>query len=198
MAVFPQSHSAHQAHYAQRIVPSTRLADQATQACLFTAVAAVLSIKSDSLQHAWSQAASTIRSALGADLVDLLLHEARAGDLVAIGRPTSALGHQQRAAGLDQRPLAAGSLVARVFQTGRANLEPAERKDIVERFAIASLMLCRVQLGRDVRGVRQAGSCQPDRFTETDLRFLELAARCISLIGQTAVPAEPPVPGLGE
>jgi DNA-binding NarL/FixJ family response regulator len=140
------------------------------------------------LVPALEQACSLLGPALSADVVDVFLYDAVSQSLVAIGRPDSPIGRQQRGTGLDRLPLAGGGLTVRCFQTGESyrtghrDREPGARADIVAALQLFSALLCRIQSEGIARGVLEAASSQPDWFAETDLRLLEAVARWMGLI----------------
>jgi hypothetical protein len=77
--------------------------DLSRRARLYDALARLLAIEANGLQHAESRASGIVMVALGADLVDLFLYEALTDHLVALGTPASALGRKQAACGFDRR-----------------------------------------------------------------------------------------------
>jgi two-component system, OmpR family, sensor kinase len=105
---------------------------------LFDTLLALHGIATPELRPALTLASNLVAEALGADKVDVFLHEAESNSLVAMGTSETPMGRKQRELGLDRLPLANGGPFARVYQsgepylTGRAELDPTQPRGIVE------------------------------------------------------------------
>jgi DNA-binding CsgD family transcriptional regulator len=149
-----------------------------------------LGIQSPELRPALDQASSLVAEALGADKVDVFLHDADSDSLVAIGTSDTPMGHEQRRAGLNRLSLANNGPSATVFQTGvpyvngRIDRDPDQPRGVVQRLGIRSEMDVPLDVAGQRRGILQADSGQADFFTERDLSFLTAVAGWIGMVTQ--------------
>jgi signal transduction histidine kinase len=152
----------------------------------------LLLLPATTLEDALDRASDTLADALGADKVDVFLHDPAIDSLVAVGTSRTPIGHKQHALGLDRLPLANGSPTTRVFQTGRSRLtgradeDPTEVRGIVEGLGIRSMMCVPFVVDDRRRGVLSAAATAPDHFSPDDVRFLEAVSRWIGLVAQRA------------
>src|SRR5579884_721259 len=89
---------------------------------LLTLLERLLEIEAPDLDTALDQVAQSVTEALGTDKVDVFMHEAETGTLVARGVSQTSLGRKQRAIGMDRQPLANGGRVAEVFVSGQPHV----------------------------------------------------------------------------
>src|ERR671916_2693615 len=82
---------------------------------LFETLARLLGIASPELRPALDQASDLVAEALGADKVDVFLHEAASESLVALGTSHTPMGRKQHELGLDRFPLANAGPLAAVY-----------------------------------------------------------------------------------
>lgn len=156
----------------------------------------LLSLRATELGPAMQQAAQLVAEVLGAAKADVLLYDARARSLVALGTSDTPMGRAQHALGLDRLPLSEGGRAVRVYQTGepylcrRTEYDPAERPAIHRQLGVRSGMFAPFEVARERRGVVLACAARPGFFDEQDLLFLESVARWIGLVGQRAVGVE--------
>jgi DNA-binding CsgD family transcriptional regulator len=142
------------------------------------------------------QAAQLVTDVLGADKVDVFLHDVAADALVAVGTSRTPMGRAERLLGLDRLPLAAGGRAARVFRTGEAYLgahaeqDPLELPGIISQLGVRSAIVAPLDMAGQRRGVLLACSAVPARFDAEDLAFLEAVARWVGLVGERAIHVE--------
>ena len=152
----------------------------------------LLGIASPELRPALDQASDLVAEALGADKVDVFLHEAATDSLVAMGTSRTPMGRRQKALGLDRLPLANGGPVAAAYLSGepylngRADLDPDQPRGVVEGLGVRSQMDVALDVGGARRGVLAAASAEPERWAERDLRFLEAAAGWVGMLTHRA------------
>ena len=168
----------------------------ARQARLLKTLEGLLARDATELGRAMQQAAQQVADVLGADKVDVFLHEQEAHALVAIGTSNTLMGRTEHALGLNRLPLRTGGRAARVFQTGqsylarRADHDPVELTAIVEQLGVRSAMFAPLHIAGQRRGVLLACSATPERFDEEDLGFLGAVARWIGMVGERALHVE--------
>src|SRR5215212_3055957 len=149
-------------------------------------------IVSPELRPALDQAASLVAEALDADKVDIFLHEAASDSLVALGTSRTPMGRRQHELGLDRLPLSNGGRSVAVYLTGepylqrRADEDPMELPGMIKRLGVRSGILTPLDVGQQRRGVVQAVSPVPDRFSERDLRFLGAVAGWVGMLTHRA------------
>ena len=157
---------------------------------------ALLALEVADVRTAMERAAQRLAEVLGADKVDVFLHDPAAGALVAIGTSDTPMGRRQRALGLDRLPLAAGGRSVEVLRTGRSHLsrradvEQGEPPRMIEELGVRSSINVPLEVAGERRGVLLASSATPEYFSERDLRFLEAVARWVGLASQRAVQVE--------
>ena len=150
----------------------------------------LLGIQSPELRPALDQASSLVADALGADKVDVFLHDADSDSLVAMGTSDTPMGHEQRRAGLNRLAIANNGPAVTVFQTGqpyvngRSDQDPDLLRGMIQRLGISSEMDVPLDLAGQRRGILQADSEQPDFFTERDLIFFTAVAGWIGMVTQ--------------
>jgi DNA-binding CsgD family transcriptional regulator len=150
----------------------------------------LLAIEAVELRPALDAACGLVARALGADQVDVFLHDAATDSLVALGASDAPLGARRRTRGLHRLPAAGGGLVVQVFRsgapyrTGDADRDTAERRDVVEALGVLSALLCPLRLEGGLAGVIQAASIRRQHFSSADLDFLGSVARWVGLIAR--------------
>src|SRR5687767_10689227 len=85
---------------------------------LFDTLLALHGIATPELRPALTLASTLVAEALGADKVDVFLHEAESDSLVALGTSQTPMGRKEQELGLDRLALANGSPPAQVFLSG--------------------------------------------------------------------------------
>ena len=156
----------------------------------------LLALDAPSLEDAMTQAAQRLAEALGADTVDVLLHDPDSEALVAIGTSRTPLGRKQQALGLDRLPIAEGGRSVEVLQTGRSHLaqhsdrEEGEPRPLIDELGMRASINVALEVGGERRGVILCSSVTPEFFSEADLRFVEAVARWIALVGERAARRE--------
>jgi two-component system OmpR family sensor kinase len=132
----------------------------------------LLGIQSPELRPALDQASSLVAEALGADKVDVFLHDADSDSLVAIGTSDTPMGREQHRAGLNRQPIANNGPAVTVFQTGvpylngQTDQDPEQPRGMIQRLGIRSEMDVPLDVDGQRRGIVQADSQQLDFFTE--------------------------------
>lgn len=163
---------------------------------LFDTLVALHRIATPELRPALTQASNLVAEALGADKVDVFLHEAATDSLVAMGTSETPMGRKQQELGLDRLAVANGSPPAQVYlsgeahRTGRADLDPTQPRGIVEDLGVRSQLDAALDVGGVRRGVLAVASAEPDRWAERDLRFLQAVAGWVGLLTHRAELAE--------
>jgi DNA-binding CsgD family transcriptional regulator len=159
---------------------------------LFETLVRLLGIASPELRPTLDQASNLVAEALGADKVDVFVHEVASDSLVALGTSTTPMGRRQHELGLDRLPLANGGRSVAVYLAGvpylqqRTDEDPEELRGMVESLGVRSGILAPLDVAGQRRGLVQAVSAEPDRFTERDLRFLEAVAGWVGMLTQRA------------
>jgi two-component system, OmpR family, sensor kinase len=149
----------------------------------------LLALDAIGLDDAMMQAAQRIADVLGADKVDVFLHDGATDALVAVGTSDTPMGRRQRELGLDRLPLAAGGRTVEVFRTGRSHLtgnlasDPAELPGLIHELGVRSIVAVPLDVAADRRGVLLVSSATPDFFTKRDRSFVETIARWVGLVG---------------
>lgn len=163
---------------------------------LLTVLEQLLALDATELRTTLTRASQLLAEVLGADKVDVLLYEAASDSLVALGTSDTPMGRKQHRLGLHRLPLAEGGQTVEAYQTGRsylmARVEDArgELKMITEDLGVKSSIGAPLIVDGERRGVVLVASGQPDRFTEQDLRFLELVSRWIGRVTYRAEQVE--------
>jgi len=157
---------------------------------LFDTIVRLFGIATPELRPALTQASTLIAEALGADKVDVFLHEVASDSLVAMGTSETPMGRKQHELGLHILAISHGSPPTQVFRsgqpylTGRADQDPTQPRGIVEELGVRSQLDVALAVGVQRRGVLAVCSATPDQFTERDLRFLTAVAGWIGLLTQ--------------
>ena len=152
----------------------------------------LLALDAVGLDDAMTQAAQRLAEALGADKVDVFLHDPDGEALVAIGTSRTPVGRREHELGLDWLPIAGGGWAVGVFRSGRSHLsghadrEPGEVIGILEHLGVRSSVHVPLHVAGERRGVLVASSTAPEFFTERDLQFVEAVVRWIGLVADRA------------
>jgi DNA-binding CsgD family transcriptional regulator len=163
---------------------------------LLEMLAGLLILDAVSLDDAMTQAAQRLAEALGADKVDVFLHDRDGDALVAIGTSQTPMGRKEQELGLDRLPIAEGGRSVEVLRSGRSHLarhsdlEEGEPRPLIDELGIRSSINVALEVGGERRGVLLCSSATPEFFTEDDLRFVEAVARWIALVGERAARRE--------
>jgi DNA-binding CsgD family transcriptional regulator len=163
---------------------------------LLRAIHHLLGLEVTDVERALSAAADRIAEVMEADKVDVFLLEEPIDTLVAFGTNASRMARQQRALNLDRLPSDRGSVCAHVFQTGHSHLsgqldlEPLENIGIVGELGVRSQIAVPISVRGVRRGVLMVCSAARDYFSEDDLRFTEIVANWVGLIGYRAAVVE--------
>ena len=145
-----------------------------------------------SLDDAMARAAQRLAEVLGADKVDVLLHDEVTDALVAIGTSQTPMGRREHELGLDRLPMAEGGQTVAAFQTGRSHLarhsdlEGGEPRRLIDELGVRSSINVPLDVAGERRGVLLVSSATPEFFTERDLGFVETVARWIGLVADRA------------
>jgi len=148
----------------------------------------LLGIRSVELRATFTEAATFIAEAFGADKADVFVYQPARNSLVALGTSETPLGRRQHALGLDVLPLANGGRASRVFETGtphvtgRADEDPEELRGVVQGLGVRSVAYFPLVVDGERCGVLQVDSVTPDFFSERDRRALEAVAGWVGLI----------------
>ncbi len=154
-----------------------------TSDTLLRALERLLAIDATSVKGALDQASQGLAEALGADKVDVFLHEPASASLVALGTSATPMGRRQHELGLNRLPLANGGREVEVYRTGepyatgRADRDAGVVPGFRDALGIRSLIDVPLDVAGERRGVLQTASARPDFFTEDDRRFLTAVAR---------------------
>jgi two-component system OmpR family sensor kinase len=152
----------------------------------------VLELDAVDLRTALAQAADVVAAALGADKVDVFVHDAASDSLVALGISATPMGEREKAAGLDRLPLSNGGRAAAVYRcrepflSGDSRGDDGELRALAEVVGVRSTMMVPVDYGGDGAGVLNVNSAEVDRFGPADLDFARAIARWIGLVGHRA------------
>jgi two-component system, OmpR family, sensor kinase len=138
------------------------------------------------------EASRLVADAVNAAKVDVFLYDADTDCLVAIGTSDTPMGRREQAIGLDRIPIAGGGLAVETFQTGvsyltgHADREPDELAGLTESLGVRSEIITPLVVNGERRGVLQAFSTTPNRFSTADLDFLEAVSRWVGLVAHRA------------
>ncbi|HEV2656370.1 MAG TPA: GAF domain-containing protein, partial [Ktedonobacteraceae bacterium] len=152
----------------------------------------LLSIEATELDVALNEAALLVADALGAEKVDVFLHDPTVDTLIALGTSDTPLGRRQRALGLDRMPVVNGGYIVKVFLSGisylTGHLEQEPDRVIgmtsTEGLGVRSEMVAGLEVNGTRRGVLMASCRTPDFFSEQDMHFLEAVSRWIGIVIQ--------------
>ncbi len=152
----------------------------------------LLQIEATDLKGALDQAADRLIGALGAEKVDISLHDPATDTLVAMGISDTPMGRRQQQIGMDRLPVANGGRVVEVYQTGepyltgRADEDPVVLLGFTEGLGIRSMLCVALDVGDERRGAVQACSTEVDRFTDEHRRFLEAVSSWVGMVAHRA------------
>lgn len=133
-------------------------------------------------------AATHVAAWLSCDKVDVFVLDQARTSLAALGTSETPLGQRQRELGLDVLPLANGGRLVDTFKTGsafvtgRSDLDEAELIGIVRDLGVRSTMNVPLEIGGSRRGVLSVVTQQAERFSDGDLRVLQVIAGWISTL----------------
>jgi DNA-binding CsgD family transcriptional regulator len=148
----------------------------------------LLAIRSPKLRPTLNEASTLVAEAVGADKVDVFLHEADTDSLVALGTSATPLGRKQHALGLDRFPRTNAGPLTRVFETGElyatghADQDPTQPRGVIEGLGVRSQIDVALELHGQRHGVLAVVCQEPERFTARDQHFLETVAAWVSLL----------------
>ena len=152
----------------------------------------LLGIQALTLKDAMNGASDLLAEAMGADKVDLFLHEPETDTLVALGTSNTPIGRQEVRVGLDRVPIANGGrqvevfVTAKEYYTGHADQDPEMDRGIVHTLGVRSLYAVPLRVDSTVRGIIVAESVHPDRFCQAERDFFEAASRWIGMVAHRA------------
>jgi signal transduction histidine kinase len=180
--------------FARHAAPELCMDDSmpSNDARLLSTLERLLDLPAAELRSSLDQASLLVVEALGAEKVDVFLHEPEKDSLCARGTSDTPLGRRQASLGLDFQPIANGGSTVEVFVTGkphitgRADQVPNELPGVIHELGIRSHIAVPLEVAGERRGVLCAQSQRPDFFTEEDLRFLGAVARWIGAVAHRA------------
>src|SRR5579884_3966833 len=152
----------------------------------------LLGIQALTLKDAMNEASDLLAEAMGADKIDLFLHEPETDTLVALGTSNTPMGRQQIRVGLDRVPIANGGrqvdvfVSGREYYTGQADQDPEMDRGVVHTLGVRSLYAVPLRVNGSIRGIVVAESVHPDRFSQAERDFLEAAGRWIGMVAHRA------------
>jgi DNA-binding CsgD family transcriptional regulator len=152
----------------------------------------LLGIQTPELHAALNQASSLVAEALGADKVDVFLHDPESDSLVAMGTSDTEMGREQHRAGLNRQAIANDGPAIRTFQTGEpyrsgaADQDPTQLPGMTRRLGVRSEMNVVLDVNGQRRGILQAASRRPDFFSERDLDFIIAVSGWIGMMTHRA------------
>jgi DNA-binding response OmpR family regulator/signal transduction histidine kinase len=144
------------------------------------------------IAQVFDQAATLVQEALGAEKVDVFLHDQERAALVAASAGRTELTQREDRLGLDVLPLAEGGRYVAVFQTGvpyrtgRAERDRQELSRVRSALGVRSSMAAPLVVQGECVGVLAAASTQPRAFSPRDLATLELLAGLIGVVVERA------------
>ncbi|CAA9262593.1 MAG: hypothetical protein AVDCRST_MAG26-2398 [uncultured Chloroflexia bacterium] len=162
--------------------------DSTRYARLLTTLQGLLAIQATEASSALNQASDLVATTLDADKVDVFLYDASSDSLVALGTSNTPMGREQHAAGLERLAVSNRGKTVEVFETGLPYLtghldqDPDELPGVKERLGIRSAIVVPLDVEGTRRGIVQADTAEPDRFTEADLAFLQAVTHWVGLI----------------
>jgi signal transduction histidine kinase/transcriptional regulator with XRE-family HTH domain len=152
----------------------------------------LLGIQALTLEDAMNAASDLLTQAMGADKVDLFLHEVETQTLVALGTSNTPLGRLQHRVGLNRVPVASGGRQVEVFETGQpyytghADQDPEMDHGVVHTLGARSLYAVPLRVDGSIRGILVAVSVRPDRFSEQERDFFEAASGWVGMMAHRA------------
>jgi len=163
---------------------------------LLASLEQLLNEQPTSARQAMTRLSNVVTEALSADKVDVFLHDAGRGALIAVATSTTPLGRRQRATGLAALPLSKGGRAVQVFEDGRPYLAGSVQSDdkeligIRRELGIGSQLIVPLEVGGVRRGVVVAQSRRPHFFVRRDLQFLHAASHWVAAVIQRLEPAQ--------
>jgi DNA-binding CsgD family transcriptional regulator len=148
----------------------------------------LLAITTVDARGAIDEAATLLAETLRADKVDVFLYEEAHDSLVAAGTSDTPMGRKQQALGLDRLALSNGGLAVEAFRSGRtystghAELDPAERRSVVEGLGVRSEINVPLTCAGRTRGVFQVDWATEEAFDDADVALAEAAAGWVGLL----------------
>lgn len=142
----------------------------------------------DGVAEVLDQAATLVQEALGAEKVDVFLHDAARAALIAVGMSGTELARREDRLGLDVLPLAEGGRFVAVFQSGvpyrsgRAERDRRELPRLRRALGVRSSMAAPLVIQGERIGVLAAASTRPVAFAARDLATLELLAGLTAIV----------------
>ena len=152
----------------------------------------LLGVQALTLKDTMNEASDLMAEAMGADKVDLFLHEPETETLVALGTSNTPMGRQQIRVGLNRVPIANGGRQVEVFTTGKeyytghANQDPEMDRGIVHTLGVRSLYAVPMRVNGSIHGIVVAESVHPDRFSQAERDFFQAASRWIGIVAHRA------------
>ena len=159
---------------------------------LLSTLEQLLAIEATDLKGALDQSADLLAGALGAEKIDVSLHDPAVDTLVAMGISDTPMGRRQQQIGMDRLPVANGGRVVGVYQTGepymtgRADEDPVVLLGFTQGLGVRSMLVVPLMVNGERRGVVQAASAEVDAFTEEHLRFLGAVSSWVGMVAHRA------------
>lgn len=164
----------------------TRTEDSAQR--LLATLERLLAIQATDLTDALTQASQVIVAAMGADKVDVFLHDPTSAALVALGVSDTPMGRHEEDIGLDRLPLARGGRTVEVFQsgtpylTGHADADPHIDVGFRRDLGVRSMLIVPLEIAGVRRGVVAVDAARPDAFAAADLPFFGAVAHWVGVL----------------
>lgn len=152
----------------------------------------LLGIEALTLKDAMNEASDLLAEAMGADKIDVFLHEVETETLVALGTSNTPMGRQEVRVGLDRVPIANGGRQVAVFTTGQeyytghADQDPEMDRGVVHTLGVRSLYAVPLHVNGGIRGIVVAESVHPNRFSPVERDFFEAACRWLGMVAHRA------------
>lgn len=172
---------------AQRI-EEAREHERSEQQLLLDTLQALLAVEATELKSALDQASGMVREAVGAETVDVFLHDPATESLVIAGASHTPLGRRETEIGMDRLPITNGGRPVEVYEsgdpyvTGCAERDPMVPAGFTDGLGVRSLAAVPLDVASRRRGLLQALSTEPDAFTQEELDFLMGVARWVGLL----------------
>jgi GAF domain-containing protein len=151
----------------------------------------LLALPATDLRAALDATTDLLHEAVGADKVDIFLHDPRIDSLVAMGVSDTPMG-RQTALGLDRLPVANGGPAVEVYRTGvpynsgHNEADPTQLRGLWEGMGAQSSLNVAMEVSGTRRGVLQVDAAREEAFTAEDQRFLEAVARWVGMVAHRA------------
>ena len=169
-------------------VEEAREHERSEQQLLLDVLQALLAVEATELKGALEQASAMVGAAVGAEAVDVFLHEPSTDTLVIAGASHTPLGRRESEIGMDRLPITNGGRTVEVYEsgdpyvTGCAERDPMVPGGFTDGLGVRSLAAVPLDVASRRRGVLQALSTEPDAFTQSELDFLIGVARWVGLL----------------